>query len=295
MHGDDRTLSVSEGQTCGPVRPIRTVVMDSGDPGYVNRLLVGTPVTGLVRIEWVAARYGQLVPINWSMAQVMQYMAGTFPLRYQVADAQNVIVQEAIDKDMEWLLLLEHDVVIPQDTFVRLNRYMREAEAGQGAPVVSGLYFSRAKPSEPMVFRGRGNSYFAGWALGDVVPVDGVPTGCLLVHMSVLRLMHAESEAYTVGRGEHVRQVRRVFETPRTGWFNPETNQYNMSATTSDLAWCDRVIAGDYLRRAGWECAGGDAGKWPFLVDTNIFCWHINPDGQMFPSKAELEQWQGNV
>lgn len=266
-----------------PVRPVRTVVMDSGDPGYVNRLLVGTPATGLVRIEWVAARYGQLAPVNWSMAQLMQYMAGTFPLRYQVADAQNVIVQDAIDRDMEWLLLLEHDVVIPQDTFVRLNRYMREGSA----PVVSGLYFSRAEPAEPMVFRGRGNSYYTGWALGDVVPVDGVPTGCLLVHMGVLRLMHAESEAYTVGQGENVRRVRRVFETPRDGWFNPETNQYNMSATTSDLAWCDRVMAGSYLRRAGWPVR-----EWPFLVDTNIFCWHINPDGRMFPSKAELEQWR---
>jgi hypothetical protein len=232
-----------------------------------------------------------LVPINWSMAQVMQVVAGVFPLRYQVADAQNVIAQEAIDRDMEWLLLLEHDVVLPPDAFVRLNRYIREAEAGYGAPVVSGLYFSRAQPSEPMIFRGRGNSFYDGWRLGDVVGCDGVPTGCLLIHMGVLRLMYAESEAYTVGRGENVRRVRRVFETPRAGWFNPETNQTNLSATTSDLAWCDRVIAGDYLRRAGWKSEG----RWPFLVDTNIFCWHVNSDGQMFPSKAELEQWQGDV
>ena len=84
-----------------------------------------------------------------------------------------------------------------------------------------------------------------------------------------------------------MRRVRRVFETPRVSWFNPETNQTNVSATTSDLAWCDRVMAGDYLRRAGWP-----VGEWPFLVDTDIFCWHINPDGQMFPSKVELEQWR---
>lgn len=263
-----------------PVRPIRTVVMDSGDPGYVNRLLVGTPVTGLVRIEWVAARYGQMIPINWSVAQLMQYMAGTFPLRYQVADAQNLIVADAIAKDMEWLFLLEHDVVIPPDTFVRLNRYMREATA----PVVSGLYFGRSAPSEPMVFRGRGNSYYDNWRMGDIVPVDGVPTGCLLIHMGILRLMWAESEEYTVGGVK----TRRVFNTPRDIWFNPATGQQNISATTSDLAWCDRVIAGDYLRRAGWETDG----QWPFLVDTNIFCWHINPDGRIFPSKAELEQWQ---
>lgn len=279
--GDALRQAQGPGEAQGPVRPIRTIVMDSGDPGYVNRLLVGTAATGNVRIEWVAARYGQLVPINWSMAQLMQYMAGTFPLRYQVADAQNLIVKDAIEKDMEWLFLLEHDVVIPPDTFVRLNRYMREATA----PVVSGLYFSRAQPSEPMVFRGRGNSYFGGWRMGDLVGCDGVPTGCLLIHMGVLRLMWAESEEYAVNGIT----TRRVFNTPREGWFNPETGQYNVTATTSDLEWCDRVMRGDYLRRAGWPM---DKQWWPFLVDTNIFCWHINPDGRTFPSKAELAEWQ---
>jgi hypothetical protein len=284
LSGGDAVAPLPDGRgSDGPVRPIRTIVMDSGDPGYANRLLVGTACTGLVRIEWVAARYGQLVPINWSMAQLMQYMAGTFPLRFQVADAQNLIVKDAIEKDMEWLFLLEHDVVIPPDTFVRLNRYMREATA----PVVSGLYFSRAQPSEPMVFRGRGNSFFDGWRMGDVVECDGVPTGCLLIHMGVLRLMWAESEEYTVSGVK----TRRVFNTPRDGWLNPETGQYNFTATTSDLDWCDRVMRGDYLRRAGWLC-DERRGRWPFLVDTNIFCWHINPDGRLFPSKAELAEWQ---
>ena len=46
------------------VRPIRIIVQDSGDPGYTNRLLVGTACTGLLRVEWVAARYGQLIPLN---------------------------------------------------------------------------------------------------------------------------------------------------------------------------------------------------------------------------------------
>ena len=88
-----------------PVPPSVPSSPDSGDPGYVNRLLVGTPVTG-----WCASNGWPPVtaddPHQLVGGPAMQYMAGTFPLRYQVADAQNLIVADAIAKDMEWLFLL---------------------------------------------------------------------------------------------------------------------------------------------------------------------------------------------
>jgi len=262
-----------------PVRSPRIIVQDSGDPGYTNRLLVGTACTGNLRVEWVAARYGQLTPLNWSMAAQMQLMQTPdyMPLRYLVADAQNLIVAEALRLDMEWLLLLEHDVVIPPDTFMRLNTYMREARY----PVVSGLYFSRAYPSEPMVFRGLGCGSFVDWRLGDLVWCDGVPTGCLLIHMGLLRAMWAESEPYTL----HGTQVRRVFDTPRYTWYNAETDTANMAAGTSDLEWCKRVMREDWLRRAGWGEFAIQHGDYPYLVDTGIFCRHINPDGTQYPDR----------
>ena len=55
-----------------PIFNYRTVVKESGDPGYVNRILIGTPVTGLVRVEWMQARYGQVIPVNWSNVIMMQ-------------------------------------------------------------------------------------------------------------------------------------------------------------------------------------------------------------------------------
>ena len=265
-----------------PVRPIRVIVEDSGDPGYTNRLLVGTACTGLLRVEWYAARTGQLTPINWSTGAVLEMMGGYMPLRYQVADAQNLIVKEAIDKDYEWLLLLEHDCVIPADTFIKLNHYMKAAPA----PVVSALYFSRTYPSDPMVFRTLGDSYYPHWRLGDVVEVIAVPTGCVLIHMGLIRAMWPDCEEYTL-KGK---RVRRVFNTPRESWVNPETGAYHVNDTTSDLDFCKRVIAGDYLHKAGWtEYA---AKEFPFLVDTSIMVWHINPDGMMFPDRKRLAEWE---
>jgi hypothetical protein len=141
-------------------------------------------------------------------------------------------------------------------------------------------------PSEPLVYRGRGSSYYGDWKMGDLVWADGVPTGCLLIHCGLLRSMWADSEEYTIAG----QTTRRVFDTPRRGWFDEATGQYNTSSGTSDLDWCSRVIAGDYLRKSGWGDFADEHPQWPFLVDTRIFCWHINPDGQRFP--RELSQWQ---
>lgn len=256
-----------------PVRQYRTIVVDSGNSSYVNRLLVATPTTGLVRIEWVQARYGQLIPANWSMVQMNQFMNGFIALRYQVADAQNLIVKEVIDKDFEWLLLIEHDTLLPPDAFIRLNQYIREEKV----PIVSGLYYTRSRPAEPIIYRGRGTSFYEDWKFGQKVWVDGVPTGCLLVHGGILRAMWAESEEYQVGN----QTTRRVFNAPRDVWFDPETNQFNTMTGTSDLAWCDRIMKDKFFKKAGWKKY--QKKKYPFLIDTNIFCRHIDIDGTMYP------------
>ena len=76
-----------------------------------------------------------------------------------------------------------------------------------------------------------------------------------------------------------------MFETPRNLWFDPEQMLWNTQAGTSDLEWCSRVIKGDYLRKAGWGeyvDALPDP-RYPFIVDTNIFTWHIQPDGTRYP------------
>lgn len=270
-----------------PVGEYRTIIDDSGNPGYVNRILIGVPVTGLVRVEWVQARFGQLVPVNWSQVEMFQFLNGYMPLRYQVDDAQNLIVKVALEKEFEWVLLYEHDVVPPANAFIMLNDYMREAKV----PIVSGLYFTRALPSEPLVFKGRGNGAFNKFKLGDKVYCDGVPTGFLLIHSSILKAMWEDSEEYDIRQQAGAVTTRRVFNTPRDAWTDPEqTAWYNTTTGTSDLEWCTRVIEGDYLRKAGWgEYVDSlDDPKQPFLVDTNLFCRHINMDGSVFPPQVVI-------
>jgi hypothetical protein len=233
-------------------------------------------------MEWVSARYGQIIPTNWSLVMMNQFMHGYVPIRYGVADAQNLIVKAAVEGDFEWLLLIEDDTMPPPDAFVRFNDYMREGEV----PVVSGLYFTKSEPSEPLVYRGRGVSYYGDWHLGDKVWCDGVPTGCLLIHMAILREMWQDSEEYLV----HGRvPTRRVFEAPANTWWDPEEGEYYSATGTSDLQWCTRVMKNGYFKKAGWDTYQDM--EYPFLVDTNIFCRHIDIDGIQYPTQAEMTKW----
>jgi hypothetical protein len=238
-----------------------------------SRLVIGTPVTGLVRIEWVTARYGQIIPTNWSAAELKPWIEGISPLRFLVADAQNIIVQKAMELDAEWVLLIEQDNVLPHDAFIRLNTYMIEKKI----PVISGLYFTKSEPPEPMTYRGQGWGYFDKWKLGDLVWCDGVPTGTLLIHSSVLKTMYNESPEYNAGG----MLVRRVFDTPAKVWFDQDTGVIQSETGTSDLAWCRRIIKEKVFERSGWP--EYQKKEYPFLVDTNIFVRHIDDTGRQFP------------
>jgi hypothetical protein len=183
-------------------------------------------------------------------------------------------VQAALDQNFEWLLFIEHDTIPPVDALLKFTEYMDHEKY----PVVSGLYFTRSVPPEPMVYRGRGNHYFRDWKISDKIWVDGVPTGMLLVSCKLLKVMWNDSPEYNPGDGK---VIRRVFDTPTKSWFNEDKGTQETLVGTSDLDFCTRVMRGNYLAKAGWPEI--QAMKYPFLIDTNIYCKHINPDGTQFP------------
>src|SRR5512138_2770185 len=115
-------------------------VLDKNPKGWTSRLLIGTQAVGLVRMEWVMARYGQTIQTNWSHVDYVQFMSSYVPLKYQVADAENIIAKQVVERDFEWLLFIEHDNVLPPNTFVKLNQYMIKADT----PVVGALYFTKS-------------------------------------------------------------------------------------------------------------------------------------------------------
>jgi len=242
-----------------------------------NRVMVGIPMTGLLRAEWVIARYGQVIPCNWSQTDAIRWVDSHSPVNYLVADARNSCVDAAVKQEFEWLVFIDHDVIIPQDFVLKLNDYILKADV----PVMSGLYFTKSIPSEPLIYRGRGNSYYNKWKMGDKVWVDGLPMGCTLIHTSILKEMWNDAPEYEY-KGEVIRQV---FETPRRIYSDPQTQSWFTAVGTEDLDWCTKVIKGGYLKKAGWTNIAKK--KYPFLIDTEIFCKHINPDGRQYPAMEE--------
>lgn len=242
---------------------------------WVNRVLIGTPMTGLVRSEWVVGRYGQVIPTNWSHIEVMQWMSSYIPLRYQVADAENIIAKQVVEGNFEWLLFIESDNVLPPGTFQKINKYMIKGDV----PVVGALYFTKGVDPEPMIYREPGKGYYADWKLGDKVWARGLPFGCTLIHGSIIRELYKDAEEYIVGNTK----MRRVFKHPEDVTIDPNSNDFYLSQGTTDLNFCNELIKRDIFKRAGWPKF--QKKKFPFLVDTSIFVKHIDNDGIQWPTQ----------
>lgn len=250
------------------------------EPG--KRLMLGIPMTGLLRSEWVMARYGQMIPVNWGHVEYGWYLDQCSPLRFMVADARNIIATKAVEGDFEWLFFVDHDTILPPNTILTWNHRMLEGKI----PVWSGLYFTKSVPSEPLVFRGRGNGFYNKWKLGDLVWVDGIPMGCTMIHVSILKALYEESEEYSISGGK----VRRMFVTPSESYYDPEKKAWSNMTGTEDLHWCSRIMRDGIFEKAGWPEYQNK--EYPFLIDTNIFCKHIDFNGIQYPSKGEEKAFQ---
>lgn len=256
----------------------KTILIKSGvNENPRNRILISTPTLGVIRYEWAAVRFGQVIPCNWSSTSTSTGIGNIVPMHYLVADAQNLSVQHALQNNFEWLLLWEDDVLPPIDVFLRLNEYIKKATI----PIVSGLYFTKGEYSEPVLYRGRGNGCFSDFKMGEKVWVDGVPTGLLLIHSSILKVMWQESEEYTtLGK----LKTRQVFDSPSDTFYDPQTHDPRVVMGTSDLQWCMRIIKEKVLEKAGWTKIAKK--KHPFLCDTRIFCQHIDLNtGKQYPTQ----------
>ena len=246
-----------------------------------RRIMVGIPMTGLLRSEWVISRYGQVIPCNWSQVDAIHWLDQYSPLGFLVADARNIIASRCVEEKFEWLFFIDHDTILPPTTVLRMNERM----LANKVPMWSGLYFTKSVPSEPLVYRGRGNGFYTKWKMGDEVWVDGIPMGCTMISSSILKVLYDESPSYVLNTRVGTFKARRIFETPSKTFFDPQKQTWFNATGTEDLALCSRIMNEGIFKKAGWKEYEGK--KYPFMIDTNIFCRHIDWDGVQYPSKGE--------
>jgi hypothetical protein len=195
------------------------------------------------------ARFGQVIPCNWSNGDIFQFYSQFSPLGYAVAEARNICVEYFIKQGFEWWFSIDEDVILPPDTFLKINDYMESGEY----PIVSGLYYCKGSHPEPLMFRGRGNGCYQNWKKGDKVFCDGIPCGCLLMHRSILETLYNSSPAVVVPSLAGPVVVRKVFETPRKASFDPAAGKYVSEQGTEDLFFLDRVMKENVFEKCGVE------------------------------------------
>ena len=249
----------------------RYSVLKHSGKSITKRVCISVPLTGLVRAEWMLARYGQIIPANWSSAELIRWIDTYSPLTYAVDDARNLAVDFIVKQGFEWLFFIDHDVVLPIDTFIRMNEWMHK-----DFPVVGGLYHIKGDPADPLIYRGRGTSSFRKWKPGEQVWCDGLGMGCTIISVKLLKAVWQESDEYSVGD----QKVRKVFFTPRSASFNEQTGSFDIEAGTEDLWFLNRVIKEGWLKKCGFTKVANR--QYPFIVDTAIKCGHIDNMGRVF-------------
>ena len=251
------------------------------------KVLIGTPTLGVIRMEWHNAWGALVVPTNWHNSMLT-------PQQYLTHDAQNLIVAEALRRQIDYVIFVEDDNLVPPDLFLKLRGYMeRNKDRTQGIPVVSALYHVKGTHytpcpctpgcrSEPMIYRGRGTGPYVStptgkpaWKSGDKVWADGVPTGCVMIHTSLFREQAKTAPHYTLTSLGQPMDAWRIFDAPREV-VDGGAAGYQRIVGTSDLAWCEAIMRDDILAKARWPYVARR--RYPFLVDTSLRSGHIDRD-----------------
>lgn len=105
---------------------------------------------------------------------------------YIIDEARNTLIAKALimnDKP-DYVLFIDADNTFQYNTLELLLKEDKD--------IISGVYFQRHKPFYPLAFKINEEgklSYVTEWNIGDVVEVDYVGAGCLLVKREVLEKM----------------------------------------------------------------------------------------------------------
>lgn len=134
--------------------------------GVRHRVLVGILHTETVPIAWAFGLRNLIVPGDIMPVAGMPYQ-----------HARNEVCKFALGNGYDYVGFLDSDVIPPRDAFVRLMAHNK--------PFISGLYSRRSPPhSVPVMIRN--GQWVQDYRPGEVVEVDLVGAGLLVIHRDAL-------------------------------------------------------------------------------------------------------------
>lgn len=177
-------------------------------------LIIGIPTLGRpLTLDWAFAFKSMNPPINYNTVfSVVRQKA--------VADARNLIVEEAIRQNAKYLFFMGDDTTPPPNT---LKQLIFRMEQDPTIGIVGGVYCSKSDPPAPLVFRGDGAGSYWDWKIGEFFECTGLGMDCTLIRIDLFKELQ-----------------RPWFVTEDSDRFADGIN--NASQCTEDLYFCNRVL-----------------------------------------------------
>ena len=153
--------------------------------------------------------------------------------------ARNELVGYARKVGAKYIFFIDDDVLVPHNALIRLF--------GLKTGVATGVYYTKTRPSVPVILKKDRPAGFEDWKYGDVVEVDYCGAGCLLIDMDVFdaiekKFPDTEFFRYNRGRPDIVEERGHIGE---------------------DVWFCDLATKCGYpiMCDTGVQCGHEDAGE----------------------------------
>src|ERR1051326_4571713 len=136
-------------------------------PGPSSRgplVLFGIPSYGTVSAQWVMARQALSTPLGAGTSD--QWLLGN---ELSIAEKRNAIARAAVAQNAKYVFFIGDDTIPPPHAFIQMWNKML---FNPGVKIVTGVYFSRSIPPQPMIWRGYMEGSYYSWHVGEFFPVD---------------------------------------------------------------------------------------------------------------------------
>lgn len=148
----------------------------------MNKLSLGIPCYGAQEAKW----WSQLARYTAQLSKTVDLVDILVSDSMATDHNRNLIVENFLKTDSEWLFWIDADTTVPIGSAERLLATEKQ--------FISGLYYAKHPPHNPIAYYKLGDNYQSigvdnSWERGEILEVETVGFGCMLTHRSIFEKM----------------------------------------------------------------------------------------------------------
>jgi hypothetical protein len=223
-----------------------TFVLDEFAPKDFLKVLIGVPAIQDPTWFFVLSMNSIAYPPNYT--KTTQICWGR-----EIGEARNHIVRQALKSNVQYILFLDDDVMVPPDIFLKLRNHDTD--------IASALYCTKSNPAYPLIFESEGDGCFEDWKLGDIIKTWGCGLGATLINTDIFRSGKIKEPWFKTTKLEAIN--------------DPDGSGWHWRSGTEDLYFYTKVM---------------DAG-YDLIVDTSVQCDHYDRLSKIRYPLEGFKQW----